>query len=149
MVARSHETHTRAAENPELGISWTGKQTNCKTCLEIFMRVFIYSFSYAENLSTQKIGPNCTGKQVWLQQQNSFCFKLCLILGDGTLWLYSHLLAGPWPACCAAWGWCTAGGLSPSSLRPSESPPLRQARNAPLRWGKQRVTYWATSLKCL
>ena len=36
---RGHETYTCATTNPELGIFWTGKQMNHKTCLEILMIV--------------------------------------------------------------------------------------------------------------
>ena len=34
---REVATYTCATKNPELGIFWTRKETNCKTCLEIFM----------------------------------------------------------------------------------------------------------------
>ena len=40
-VVRGHETYTHATENPELGIFWTGEQTNGKICPEIFITVFI------------------------------------------------------------------------------------------------------------
>ena len=36
---RGRETYTCATTNPELGIFWTGKQINHKTCLEILMIV--------------------------------------------------------------------------------------------------------------
>ena len=36
-------TLTCATKIPELGIFWTGRQTNCKTCLETFMIVFFSS----------------------------------------------------------------------------------------------------------
>ena len=53
MAARGFKTDTCATENPELGIFRTGKQRNSKTCPEIFMLVFIFLFSYTENLSIQ------------------------------------------------------------------------------------------------
>ena len=53
---RGHDTYTYATENPKLGLFQTGKQTNCKTCLEIFTIIFfllILVFSYAENVGIQ------------------------------------------------------------------------------------------------
>ena len=48
------ETYTGTTENPEQGIFWTQKQTNCKMGLEIFMTIFCpFQFLYAENLSIQ------------------------------------------------------------------------------------------------
>ena len=44
---RLRDLHTSGAnKTPELGIFWTGKQTNCKTCQEIFTIIFIYIFIY-------------------------------------------------------------------------------------------------------
>ena len=39
---RGHETYTCATTNPELGIFWTGKQMNHKTCLEILMIMLLF-----------------------------------------------------------------------------------------------------------
>ena len=39
-AVRGHDTYTYATENPELGLFQTGKQTNCKTCLEVFTIIF-------------------------------------------------------------------------------------------------------------
>ena len=49
-----HKTYTCATKNPEQGIFWTGKQTNCKICREIFTFIFwILAFSYAETAGVQ------------------------------------------------------------------------------------------------
>ena len=45
-AVRGHETYTCATENPELGIFWTGKQTNHKTYLKIFMTFFFFFFTF-------------------------------------------------------------------------------------------------------
>ena len=39
-------TYFYATQNPELGISWTGKQRHGKTCPEIFMIVSLYVFLF-------------------------------------------------------------------------------------------------------
>ena len=44
MAVRSRETWTCTAQNPEQGIFQTGKQTNHKTGLEIFMIFFLFCF---------------------------------------------------------------------------------------------------------
>ena len=42
-AVRGHKTYTCATENAELGIFWTGEQTNRKICSQIFMTIF-FSF---------------------------------------------------------------------------------------------------------
>ena len=57
-AARGRETYAWATENQELDIFWTGKQTNCKTSLEIFMIIFsffVFVSSYAENVGVQNM----------------------------------------------------------------------------------------------
>ena len=46
---RGHTAYTCATENPELGILLTGKQTNRKTCPEIFM-IFLFA-CFSSNFS--------------------------------------------------------------------------------------------------
>jgi len=41
---RCRETYAYATKKPQLGIFWTGKQTNHKMCLEIFLCVFCFVF---------------------------------------------------------------------------------------------------------
>ena len=45
-AVRGHKTYICANENPEPGVFQTGKQTNHKTCPEIFMIIFWYVFSW-------------------------------------------------------------------------------------------------------
>ena len=64
-AARGHKTYMCATENPELCIFYNGKQTNPKTCLEIYDCVVFFVFCccscsfegggglYAENLGGQ------------------------------------------------------------------------------------------------
>ena len=50
---RGCKTYTYATENPKLDIFRTGKQMNCKTCLDFFF--FTFSFLYAENFGVQNM----------------------------------------------------------------------------------------------
>ena len=66
--ARGHETYTCDTENPELGLrDLKTNKVKCETCLEIFQIIifiiFIFSFSYAENLGIQNV-PELDDKQV-------------------------------------------------------------------------------------
>ena len=84
MAARGHKTYTCATENSELGIFWTGKQTNRKTWLEIFMIFYIFFLFLVFNfrmlkIQVYKICPNRISKDVCKSLYGSPAYK-CVVL---------------------------------------------------------------------
>ena len=88
-AARGQETYTCTNKNPDLGIFQTGKQTNCKTCLEIFMIFLLFiSFNF-HILYSEKICQNCMFKNVWKKYAKIVCLNtseyMFSVLGKTTL----------------------------------------------------------------
>ena len=63
---RSRDLHMHQ-QKPELSIFQTGKQTNCKTCLEIFIIFLLFIYFNFHILYSEKKCHNCMSKQVWIR----------------------------------------------------------------------------------